>query len=81
MDGIITAVMTVPGVQVESLRPFAGALDTHRELQLLESLARAGSGTAALLVSELPGAARRWAVVLAGTPDGVAVHAASRRAE
>lgn len=81
VDGIITAVMTVPGVQVESLRPFAGALDTHRELQLLESLARAGSGTATLLATELPRVLHAgWAVVLTGTPDGVAVHAASEAA-
>ena len=31
-DSLITAAQTVPGVQVESLRPFAGPLDTHREL-------------------------------------------------
>lgn len=80
-DGLITAVMTVPGVQVESLRPFAGALDTHRELQLLESLGRAGRGTASLLADELPRVLHAgWAVVLTGTPDGVAVHAASAAA-
>jgi hypothetical protein len=31
-DSLITAAQTVPGVTVESLRPFAGPLDTHREL-------------------------------------------------
>ncbi len=81
VDGLITAVMTVPGVEVESLRPFSGQLDTHRELQLLESLARAGGGTAALLAAELPRVLHGgWAVVLSGTPDDVTVLAASEAA-
>ncbi|MGY1697405.1 ACT domain-containing protein [Geodermatophilus sp. SYSU D00814] len=54
-DSLITAAQAVPGVQVESLRPFAGALDTHRELDLLEALARAPEGTAVkILAVELP---------------------------
>ena len=68
-DSLITAVMTVPGVQVEALRPYAGPLDTHRELVLLEALARAGAGTPKLLAAELPRVFHSgWAVVLA--PDG-----------
>ncbi|WP_448615891.1 ACT domain-containing protein [Modestobacter sp. URMC 112] len=68
-DSLITAVMTVPGVQVETLRPYAGPLDTHRELVLLEALARAGTGTPKLLAAELPRVFHSgWAVVLA--PDG-----------
>jgi ACT domain-containing protein len=78
-DSLITAVTAVPGVQVESLRPFAGPLDTHRELELLEGLARAGTGTAKVLAAELPRVFRSgWAVVLAGPPAGpVTVVAAS----
>ena len=54
-DSLITAAQAVPGVQVETLRPFAGPLDTHRELDLLEALARAAEGTAVkLLAAELP---------------------------
>ncbi len=80
-DGLITAVMTVPGVQVESLRPFSGQLDTHRELELLESLGRARGGTAALLADELPRVLHcGWAVVLSGTPDEVTVLASSEAA-
>ena len=68
-DSLITAVTTVPGVRVESLRPYAGPLDTHRELVLLEALARAGSGTDKLLAAELPRVFHSgWATVLA--PDG-----------
>jgi hypothetical protein len=68
-DSLITAVMVVPGVRVESLRPYAGPLDTHRELVLLEALARAGTGTAKVLAAELPRVFHSgWASVLA--PDG-----------
>ena len=65
-DSLITAAQAVPGVEVESLRPFAGPLDTHRELELLEALARAAEGTAVkLLAAELPRVFHSgWAVVL-----------------
>lgn len=78
-DGLITAAQAVEGVQVESLRPFAGPLDTHRELELLEALARAGEGTAVqLLAAELPRVfTSGWAAVLSGGGDGYAVVAAS----
>ncbi len=71
-DSLITASQGVPGVQVESLRPFAGPLDTHRELELLESLARAAEGTAVkLLAAELPRVFHSgWAAVLCGAGDG-----------
>ena len=70
-DSLITAVVTVPGVRVESLRPYAGPLDTHRELVLLEALARAGSGTPKLLAAELPRVFHSgWATVLAPAVDG-----------
>jgi hypothetical protein len=74
-DSLITAVSAVPDVEVESLRPFAGPLDTHRELELLEALARSGEGTAVkLLAAELPRVFRAgWAVVLhAGAAPGTA---------
>ncbi|HET8601452.1 MAG TPA: ACT domain-containing protein, partial [Segeticoccus sp.] len=78
-DRLITAAQAVEGVQVESLRPFSGALETHRELELLESLARAGQGTAVkLLAAELPRVFHSgWAAVLHRTADGVEVPAAS----
>ncbi len=71
-DSLITAVSALPGVEVESLRPFAGPLDTHRELELLEALSRAAEGTAAkLLAAELPRVFHSgWAVVLCGDGDG-----------
>ena len=65
-DTLITAAQAVPGVTVESLRPFAGPLDTHRELELLDALARADEGTAVkLLAAELPRVFHGgWSVVL-----------------
>lgn len=71
-DSLITAVRAVPGVEVEALRPFAGPLDTHRELELLEALARAGEGTSVkLLAAELPRVFHSgWAVVLSATGAG-----------
>jgi hypothetical protein len=78
-DGLITAAQAVPGVQVESLRPFAGPLDTHRELELLEALARAADGTAVkLLAAELPRVfTSGWAAVLATGDGGCEVLSAS----
>jgi ACT domain len=78
-DSLITAALTVPGVQVESLRPFAGPLDTHRELELLEALARAGAGTAGkLLAAEMPRVFHcGWALVIECAADGWDVVAAS----
>ncbi len=71
-DSLITAVRAVPGVEVESLRPFAGPLDTHRELELLEALARSAEGTAVkVLAAELPWVFHSgWAAVLEGTSGG-----------
>ncbi len=71
-DSLITAVRAVDGVEVESLRPFAGPLDTYRELELLEALSRAAGGDAAgLLAVELPRVFHcGWAVVLTVDADG-----------
>jgi hypothetical protein len=82
-DTLITAARSVPDVEVEALRPFAGPLDTHRELELLEQLARAGEGTAAkVLGAELPRVFHgSWAAVLRAAGDGaVEVVAASEAA-
>ena len=78
-DSLITAVRTVPGVEVETLRPFAGPLDTHRELELLDALARAAEGTTAkLLAAELPRVFHSgWAVLLDCGAGGWSVRSAS----
>ena len=81
-DSLITAVRAVPGVEVEALRPFAGPLDTHRELELLEALARTAEDAAVkLLAAELPRVFHAgWAVVLSATSDAWEVAAASEAA-
>ena len=81
-DSLITAVRAVPDVEVEALRPFAGPLDTHRELELLEGLARTAEDAAAkLLAAELPRVFHAgWAVVLSATSDAWEVAAASEAA-
>jgi hypothetical protein len=78
-DSLITAAQAVPGVTVESIRPFAGPLDTHRELELLESLARAGEGTSVkLMAAELPRVFHSgWAVLLSVVEESWEVAAAS----
>jgi hypothetical protein len=78
-DTLITAARTVPGVEVESLRPYAGPLDTHRELELLDALAQAAAAppepslSAKLLAAELPRVFHSgWAVVLEATGEDTA---------
>jgi hypothetical protein len=69
-DTLVSAAATVHGVRVESIRPYAGQIDPHRELELLESLARDPASSLTLLAD---GAARvfraGWALVL-DAPDG-----------
>src|SRR5690606_32501031 len=38
-DVLITAAESVEGVQVDAVRPYAGVLDTRRELELVEEIA------------------------------------------
>ena len=86
-DSLITVAQSVPDVRVESLRPYAGPLDTHRELELLDALAHAGGNppdpalAAKLLAAELPRVFHSgWAVVLACGASGWSVRAASEAA-
>ena len=83
-DSLITAAQSVPGVRVETLRPFAGPLDTDRELELLDALAHSAEGTAAkVLAAELPRVFHGgWAVVLqcSDGEDALEVLAASEAA-
>ncbi len=86
-DSLITVAQSVPDVRVESLRPYAGPLDTHRELELLDALAHAGGKlpdpavAAGLLAAELPRVFHSgWAVVLDGGAEGWSVRAASEAA-
>ncbi|GLB62469.1 amino acid-binding protein [Dietzia sp. NCCP-2495] len=64
-DTLITAAENLDGVMVDSLRPFSGILDAHRELELVDAVAGAGAGAAQLIADELPNALRvGWALVV-----------------
>lgn len=68
-DVLITAAESVPGVEVDAVRPYAGVLDTHRELELVEQIAADPANGLSIFVEGVPRIIRAgWAVVL--TRDG-----------
>ena len=70
-DALITAAQRVPGVVVESLRPYYGGGDLHRDLELVDVLAAEPSAGLSLLVANAPGVFRAgWAVLLEAGPAG-----------
>lgn len=71
-DRLITGAQSVPGVIVESLRPYHGAQDLHLDLELVEELAANPSQGLSLLVHNAPGVFRAgWAVLLEAGPTVV----------
>jgi hypothetical protein len=69
-DVLITSAQSVPGVIVESLRPYLGADDLHRDLELVDELAAAPAEALQLLVDLAPGVFRAgWALLIG--PDGL----------
>lgn len=73
-DVLITAAESVNGVVVESVRPFAGALDTARELELVEAVTARPDEGMALLVDGVPKIFRSaWALVTEATGTGTGV--------
>ena len=71
-DSLVSAAVTVPGVQVESIRPYAGQIDPHRELELLDSLAGRPHDALHLLTDGVSRIFRAgWALVLAEPVDGI----------
>ena len=68
-DTLITAAQRVPGVVVESLRPYHGAGDLHRDLELVDALAASPADGPSLLVAHAPGVFRAgWALLLEAGP-------------
>lgn len=66
-DILVTAAETLPNVRVDSVRPHAGLLEAHRELELLDRVAAAGDIAARLqvLADEAPKVLRvSWCTVL-----------------
>jgi len=64
-DEIMSAAESIDGVQVESIRPFDGALATHRELALIEGMSEDPVGAVQLLLDEIPWLFRSgWGVLI-----------------
>jgi hypothetical protein len=81
-DGLISAARSVPGVTVESIRPYVGGpLDTHRELETIEAMAERPAEAVGALVVALPRIFRAgWAVAVRRTAKGYAIEAGSSAA-
>ena len=70
-DVLITSARSVPGVIVESLRPYLGADDLHRDLELVDELAAAPASALQLLVDLAPGVFRAGWASLFDSRNGV----------
>jgi hypothetical protein len=79
-DSLVTAAATVDGVQVESIRPYHGQIDPHRELELLDALAAHPNQSLTLLADGVARVFRAgWALVLDEPVDGAATVLAGGR--
>ncbi|MFL6125551.1 amino acid-binding protein [Actinophytocola sp.] len=71
-DVLITAAESVQDVEVDAVRPYAGVLDTHRELELVEEVAAQPDEGLAIFTEGVPRIVRAgWAMVV-GPEDGAA---------
>ncbi|MGV9710443.1 amino acid-binding protein [Gordonia sp. NPDC003424] len=71
-DSLITAAEKVKGVRVDSIRPYTGLLDTHRELELVDQVATAEHGRLQILVDNAPRVLRvSWATIVTHASGGV----------
>jgi len=71
-DTLLTAAESLDGVTVDSIRPYAGILDPHRELELIDHIAAARDDRLQVLVDGAPRVLRvGWATVLGIDSRGV----------
>ncbi|MBO0839706.1 MAG: amino acid-binding protein [Sciscionella sp.] len=71
-DVLITAAESIGGVEVDAVRPYAGVLDTHRELELVEQIAAQPKNGIAIFTEGVPKIVRAgWALVV--SHDGVGI--------
>jgi hypothetical protein len=64
-DVLITAAESIEGVEVDAVRPWAGVLDTHRELELVEEVAADPECGLQIFTDGVPKIIRAgWAIVL-----------------
>ncbi|WP_410674756.1 amino acid-binding protein [Amycolatopsis sp. cmx-4-68] len=79
-DALITAAESVEGVEVDAVRPYAGVLDTHRELELVEEIAAQPKSGLDILAEGVPRIVRAgWAMIVQHAETG-AVRLASSSA-
>jgi hypothetical protein len=77
-DALISAAHSVDGVWVESIRSYAGSLDTQRELELVEAMTGDPDQAVQILVAGLPRIFRAgWCLLLFIREDTGLVQAAS----
>jgi hypothetical protein len=71
-DRLVSSAQSVEGVVVESLRPYHGVTDLHRDLELVDELAAAPARALPLLVEHCPGVFRTgWAALVERGAPGV----------
>ena len=72
-DVLITAAESVQDVEVDAVRPYAGILDTHRELELVEEIADDPRKGLEVFTEGVPKIIRAgWAVVVG--PEGTGIN-------
>ncbi|MGB3302523.1 amino acid-binding protein [Gordonia sp. (in: high G+C Gram-positive bacteria)] len=78
-DTLITASEKVAGVHVDSIRPHAGVLDTHLELELIDRVAAGGKDGLQVLADYAPRVLRvSWATVISKPgPDVLRLYGSS----
>lgn len=77
-DVLITAAESIDGVEVDAVRPYAGVLDTHRELELVEEIAAEPSRGLQIFAEGVPKIIRSgWAIVFGHRSGGAEQLAAS----
>ena len=70
-DALITAAELLDGVRVDSVRPYTGVLDTHRELELIDHVAATIGDRLQVLVDGIPRVLRvGWATVVHSGSNG-----------
>ncbi len=80
-DVLITAAESVHGVEVDAVRPYAGVLDTHRELELVEEVATEPTSGLTTFAEGVPRIVRAgWALVVRYSGGAVSRIAASTAA-
>jgi hypothetical protein len=71
-DALITAAESIDGVEVDAVRPYAGVLDTHRELELVEQIAAEPAKGLAVFTEGAPKIIRAgWAMTISRNGQGV----------